>query len=93
MNRWVGSREKGLYSVDDERFYVGDPLESERSFCRDSSVWLSKSLSDGKSSEVTYHRLLHGQQSQFDEAMTKELSQVLAAGCSPSPLARRGIES
>ena len=42
---------------------VGDPLESERSFCRDSSVWLSKRLSDGKSSE----------------AMTKKLSQVLAA--------------
>ena len=52
---------------------VGDPLESERSFCRDSSVWLSKRLSDGKSSEVTYQQL------QFDEAMTKELSQVLAA--------------
>ena len=47
-------------------------------FCRDSSVWLSKRLSDGKSSEVTYHRLLPGQQLQFDEAMTKELSQVLA---------------
>ena len=30
-------------------------------------------------SEVTYHRLLPGQQIQFDEAMTKELSQVLAA--------------
>ena len=46
---------------------------------RDSSVWLSKRLSDGKSSEVTYHRLLPGQQLQFDEAMTKELLQVLAA--------------
>ena len=32
-----------------------------------------------KSSEVTYYRLLPGQQLQFDEAMTKELSQVLAA--------------
>ena len=32
----------------------------------------------GKSSEVTYHRLLPGQQLQFDEAMTKEWSQVLA---------------
>ena len=53
---------------------VGDPLES-----RDSSVWLSKRMSDGKSSEVTYHRLLPGQQLQFDEAMTKELSQVLVA--------------
>ena len=48
-------------------------------FCRNSSVWLSKRLSDGKSSEVAYHRLLPGQQLQFDEAMTKELSQVLAA--------------
>ena len=57
----------------------GDPWESERSFCRDSSLWLSKILSDGKSSEVTYHRLLPGQQLQLDEAMTKELSQVLAA--------------
>ena len=55
---------------------VGDPLESERSFCRDSSVWLSKRLSDGKSTEVTCHRLLPGQQLQFDEAMTKELSQA-----------------
>ena len=40
---------------------------------------LSKRLSDGKSTEVTYHRSLPGQQLQFDEAMTKELSQVLAA--------------
>ena len=42
-------------------------------------MWLSRRLLDGKSSEVTYHRLLSGQQLQFDEAMTKELSQVLAA--------------
>ena len=42
-------------------------------------MWLSKRLSDGKSSEVTYDRLLPNQQLQFDEAMTKELSQVLAA--------------
>ena len=42
-------------------------------------MWLSKRLSDGKSSEVTYHRHLPGQQLQFDEAVTKELSQVLAA--------------
>ena len=42
-------------------------------------MWLSKRLSDGKSSEVTYHHLLPGQQLQLDEAMTKELSQVLAA--------------
>ena len=67
------SDEREIFEID-----VGDPLESERSFCRDSSVWLSKRLSDGKSSEVTYHRLLPGQQLQFD-AMTKELSQVLAA--------------
>ena len=49
-----------MTNVSDEREIfesdVGDPLESERSFCRDSSVWLSKRLSDGKSSEVTYHR-------------------------------------
>ena len=72
-----------MTNVPDEREIfesdVGDPLESERSFCRDSSVWLSKRLSDGKSSEVTNHRLLPGQQLQFDEAMTKELSQVLTA--------------
>ena len=84
MNRWIGFREKGhLTNVSDEREIfetdVGDPLESERSFCPDSSVWLSKRLSDGKSSEVIYHRLLPGQPLQFDEAMTKELSQVLAA--------------
>ena len=59
------SNEREIFEID-----VGDPLESERSFCRDS---------DGKSSEVTYHRLLPGQQLQFDEALTKELSQVLAA--------------
>ena len=35
-------------------------------------------MSDGKSREVTYHRLLPGQQLQFDEAKTKELSQVFA---------------
>ena len=68
------SDEREIFEID-----VGGPLESERSFCRDSSVWRSKRLSDGKSSVVTYHRLLSGQQSQFDEAMTKELSQVLAA--------------
>ena len=68
------SDEREIFEID-----VGDPLESERSFCRDSSVWLSKRLSDGKSSEVTYHRLLPSQQLQIDEAMTKELSQVLAA--------------
>ena len=68
------SDEREIFEID-----VGDPLESERSFCRDSSVWLSKRLSDGKSGEVTYHRFLPGQQLQFDEAMTKELSQVLAA--------------
>ena len=52
------SNEREIFEID------GDPLESERSFCRDSSVWLSKRLSDGKSSEVTYHRLLPGQQLQ-----------------------------
>ena len=51
-----------MTNVSDEReifeIHVGDPLESERSFCRDSSLWLSKILSDGKSGEVTPHRLL-----------------------------------
>ena len=42
-------------------------------------MWLSKRLPDGKSTEVTYHRLLPGQQLQFDEATTKELSVVLAS--------------
>ena len=85
MNRWIGfQRERSskawMTNVSDEQeIFEIDPLESERSFCRDSSVWLSKRLSDGKSSEVTYHRLLPGQYLQFDEAMTKELSQVLAA--------------
>ena len=40
---------------------------------------LSKRLSDEKTTEVTYHRFLPGQQLQCDEAMTIELSQVLAA--------------
>ena len=65
------SIEREIFEID-----VGDPLESERSFCRDSSVWLSKRLSDGNSSEVIYHRLLPGQQLQFDEEMTKELLQT-----------------
>ena len=59
-----------LTNSSDEReifeIYVGEPLESEKSFCRVSSVWLSKRLSDGKSTEVTCHRLLPGQQLQFD---------------------------
>ena len=38
------SDEREIFEIDD-----GDPLEYERSFCRDSSVWLSKRLSDGKS--------------------------------------------
>ena len=53
---WM-TNEREIFEID-----VGDLLESERSFCRDSSVWLSKRLSDGKSSEVTHHRLLPGQQ-------------------------------
>ena len=64
------SDEREIFEID-----VGDPLESEKSFCRDSSVWMSKRLSDGKSTEVTYHRLLPRQQLQFDDAMTKEVSQ------------------
>ena len=46
------SDEGEIFEID-----VGDPLESEKSLCRDSSVWLSKRLSDGKSTEVTYHLL------------------------------------
>ena len=65
--------EREIFEID-----VGDPGGSEKSFCRVSSVWLSKRLSDGKSTEVTCHRLLRGQHLQFDEAVTKELSQVLA---------------
>ena len=65
--------EREIFEID-----VGDPLESEKS-CRDSSLWLLKRLSDGKSTEVSDHRLLPGQQLQFDEAMRKELSQVLTA--------------
>ena len=80
------SDEREIFEID-----VGDPMESEKSFCRDSSVWLSTRLSDGKSSEVTYHRLLPRQQLQFDEAMTRVVTNF---GCkrSPRPLARRGIE-
>ena len=36
-------------------------------------------MSDGKPTEVTYHRRLPGQQIQLGEARTKELSQILAA--------------
>ena len=38
------SDEREIFEID-----VGGPLESERSFCRDSSVWLSRRLSDGTS--------------------------------------------
>ena len=62
--------EREIYEID-----VGDPLESERSFCRDSSVWLSKRVSDGKSTEVTDHRLLPGQQLMQSVASRKKLSQ------------------
>ena len=51
------SNEREIFEIDG-----GDPLESEISFCRDSSVWLSKRLSDGKANVVTCHRLLRGQQ-------------------------------
>ena len=68
------SGEREIIEID-----VGDPLESENSFCRDSPVWLPKRPSDWKSTEVTYHRLLPTEQLQFDETMTEELSQVLAA--------------
>ena len=51
-----------------------------------------KRLSDGKSSEVTYHRLLPGQQLQFDEAMTKRVVTSFDCKRSPPPLARKGIE-
>ena len=68
------SHEREIFEID-----VGGPLESEESLCRQSSVWLSKRLSDAKSTEVTCHRLLPGQQLQFDGAMTRELSQVWAA--------------
>ena len=68
------SDEREIFEID-----VRDPPESGKSFCRDSWMWMSKRLSDGKSTDVPYHRLLPGQQLRFDEAMTRELSQVLAA--------------
>ncbi|CAK0810363.1 unnamed protein product, partial [Prorocentrum cordatum] len=47
-------------------------------FLQDSTVWLSKRLGDGKATEVTYSKLAPGQQLEFDEAMCKEISQVIA---------------
>ena len=47
------SNEREIFEID-----VGDPLESERCLSVEiPSLWLSKRLY-GKSSEVTYHRLL-----------------------------------
>ena len=66
--------ERQFFEID-----VGDPLEREHSFRRNSTVWPSKRLSDGESTEVSFCGLLPGQQLQVDEVMTKELSQVLAA--------------
>ena len=43
------SDKRQIFEID-----VGDPLEFEKSFGRDSSVWLSKRLSDGKSTEVIF---------------------------------------
>ena len=65
MNRWFGSRKKVTnFSDEREKFLIDvcGSIDSETSFCRISSVFLSKRLSDGKSREVTYHRLLSGQQ-------------------------------
>ena len=66
-NRWIGSRETGHPQREIFEIDVGDFLESEKSFCRDSSVWLSKRLSDGKSTEVTCHRLLPRQQLRYSD--------------------------
>ena len=65
------SDEREIFEID-----VGNPLESEKSICRHSLVLLSKKLLEGNSTEVSYHRLLPGQQHQFDDAVTKELSQL-----------------
>ena len=59
---------------------MGDPPDNEQIFSRNSLVWVSGGLSDGTSTEISYHRLLPGQQLHFNEAMTKELWQVLVAG-------------
>ena len=68
------SPQQEIFEID-----VGALLDSEESFCRHSSAWLSKRLPEVKASEVSNYRLLPGQQLQFVEAMTKELLQVLAA--------------
>ena len=53
---------------------VGDPLKSERSFLsRFIGCGCHRECQMGKSTEVTYHRLLPGHQLQFDEAMTKRV--------------------
>ena len=41
----------GIFEID-----VGGPLQIVKAFCRDSSVYLSKRLSGGTSTEVSYHR-------------------------------------
>ena len=72
----------GLQTLHEREIFETDTrnLWNLNSPCVAIQRWLSKRLLDGKSTEVSYHRLLPGQQLQFDQAITKELSQVLAAG-------------
>ena len=48
-----------------------DPLEHEKLFCRDPTVWMTEKLSAVKACKVSYHRLAPGQHLPLDEAMTK----------------------
>ena len=66
--------QREIYEID-----VGDTLQHENSLCRSSTLWMSKMLSDGKATEVSYHHLPSGQQLPDNVAMTEEPAEVLAA--------------
>ena len=69
---------KNLHEREIWKIDVGDPLEHDKYVCRDSTVWMSKKLSDGGATEVSYRRLPPGPRLLFDEPMTQELSHLLA---------------
>ncbi|CAK0886214.1 unnamed protein product [Prorocentrum cordatum] len=65
-------------TIEREVIEVATDFTDIGAFLQDSTVWLSKRLGDGKATEVTYSKLAPGQQLEFDKAMCKEISQVIA---------------
>ena len=67
-----------MAAMTDKKFVeIGVPCESLAAFLQEPAVWLSKRLGDGKTAEVSYHKLDTLSRPLFGEAMSRELSQVL----------------